>query len=370
MTTFTHVVLAALTFGASASAQAHLEFGNVAPGSGTVELRVDGARAASLDYLDFGKLHHSNGPLVVEAITESGDTLAQASFRLVPESGVKPMLLLVGNGEERPYELRLFQHGYAEEGRPWIADVGNGALVAVHHLAPVPPPEHDPARPWTVQTHCEGNTPGGGGFDGGGVYGEDDWYFGTMRGMVWSAQHAFNQCTLAINRVGIGTLELAAPFSQSSTLRMMLVGDGRSENFQIVAVENGVLVGAGAVAEPKPIAVTRSQDIWYDINRPAQAVTLYETPDGQGLLGFWFTHDTLGRPTWFHLDGGPIGYPGQWELTLYRMHAQATPIEEVGRARLFYLDCNNADLRVLSGDREHTLRLRRSMQVTSCASFD
>lgn len=349
------------------AAATELQLGNAAPGSGDVVLYIDGQPAAELGYLEFAQLTRVDGALRVEArARDSAAVLAQAQFVLAPEAGVEPLLMLLGNGVDRPFRITLFQHVLTETGRYSDSAAGQ-ALIAVHHASPFVDAAQGGAD-LDVEQLCQGSTPGrAGSFSFGAGYDEHDFHFGSMRGTTLSNSHANNRCTLTLISARTGTLQLTAPFAVGQTLRLMFVGDGRFEPLRLVAMAGGAIVASTGALPATPGAITRAEDVWYDLARPAQAVTIYEIAGGNDVLGFWLTHDADGQPTWFYFDGAATGLPGQRELQLYRLRTAGEPLVEVGSARLFYLDCNNAELRILSGEREfHTLRVRRSKPVDRC----
>jgi hypothetical protein len=169
-----------------------------------------------------------------------------------------------------------------------------------------------------------------------------------------------------------GAFDFSLPLGPG-TLRFLMVGDGTTEPTRVVVLQDGEKVRVASETAPAIGAVTRSEDFWFDLARPAQGLGLYELPGSEDVFGTWFTHDDDGEPAWYLLDGVATDIPGQREFAVYRLTREgaARSMAAAGSARLFYLDCNQAELRILLGDTDYvTLRIRRSREVAGCEALD
>lgn len=339
-----------------------LQLGNVAPGSGSVQFYVAGRELGPrLAYGEFATVSQAGGPFTVSAVRRNDDrVLATVRLELAPRDAVEPILVLTGNDTVQAYDLRLYQRAGLESDR-FVKALTN-ASVALHHLAPYAVPE---SNPWLEFEHvCSGSSAAGGSSNSSG----GTIRYGHARTLALNSRHDAWRCVLRIADSVFGAFEVPQPLSSERTTRFFIVGDGERAAFEVMVVERGKVVHRAGVTPPAPGAVVLARDLWYDLSRPAQAVSLYEIAGGQDTLGFWFTQGTGGLPEWFFFDGSATGLPGQRDLVVYRGTPGAPePLAAVGSARLFYLDCNNAEIRILSGERRFdTLRLRRSRAVSTC----
>jgi hypothetical protein len=344
-----------------------LQVGNVAPGSDTVQLYVGGRELGPrLAYGEFATVSQAGGEFAVSAVRRQDDrVLATVELELAPRDAVEPILLLTGNDAAQPYDLRLYQRA-GMEGDERNAKALSNASVALHHLAPYAVPE---SNPWLeFEQACAGSSAAGGSSNGSG----GTIRFGHARTLAFNSVHDEWRCVLRIADPVFGAFEVPRPLTSERTTRFLLVGDGERAPFEVLVVERGTVIHRAGANPPAPGAVVHARDLWYDLSRPAQAVSLYEIAGGQDTLGFWFTQGTDGLPEWFYFDGTATGLPGQRDLVVYRgTPGTAEPLTPVGSARLFYLDCNNAEIRILSGERRFdTLRLRRSRAVSTCELLD
>jgi hypothetical protein len=357
----------ALWLGGVASAHAYdMTLGHVAPGLDPVQIFInDEPVGPVLHYLEFAQVTGIEGDLRVEArSTIDGGSIARALMSLDPGEIVKPMLVVTGNGSTHERELRLYQ-GDAR----YVPGVNpNESAFGAHDLAPYAVQPDAPRATSTLQCQAR-NTAFSGGW--GGVSTQGSYGYSTINTFRLLGVEA--TCTLQIAHPVIGNFVVVAQVPSGHTVRAIVVGDGVLAPFAVVVVDDGAVVNAFQTATPTPGAVTFSEDIWYDVTRPAQSVTLYEQAGADAMSGFWVTHDAAGKPVWYFMDGVRTALPGQRDIALHRFSSDASkpPSSDAGTARLFYLDCNQAELRILSGEREfHTLRLRRSREVPGCELFD
>ena len=341
---------------------ATLDIGNVAPGAGEVRLVFAGSGGnAALDYLEFQRTEHALGPLEVTAIGAGDRVLAQGNFVLESRAQVDALLVLTGNGTtEMPYALRLYDG--VNDADTSSAKVESVAY-ALHHLAPFAGATTATAFEAVLtcaHLHADGN--------GGGSEGVRVTNYGHVFSGIFTSDGDTLSCRLKTAYPAFGSFDLETEASDG-TLRVLLVGDGLSEPARVLILQNGVVQRVAEESAPAVGAVLRSQDFWFDLARPAQGVGLYEMPGSDDTFGTWFTHDEGGQPVWYFFDGHATDVPGQRDLVVYRPSkgAQGTALGVAGSARLFYLDCNQAELRVLLGSRDYfTLRLQRSREVSAC----
>jgi hypothetical protein len=341
---------------------ATLDLGNVAPGSGGVRLAfADGTSSSSLSYLQFVRVDRPRGRVDVVAIGAADRVLAEAAFEFEPGPDVDAMLVLIGNGSpETPYELRLYD-GVGSSSADNKATIR--ATVGLHHLAPF-------AGATTVDDFeavapCE---------QAGNISASSASRvsrYGQNSTQSHVGEGGFT-CSLKTAHPGFGSFDLPTSLVDG-TLRFLLVGDGQYEPQRVLILQNGAVQRVASETAPAVGAVMRSPAFWFDLARPAQGVSLYELKDSDDVFGTWFTHDAAGKPIWYLFDGVATGVPGQRELMVYSpaRNGRTARLGAVGTARLFYVDCNQAELRVLLGDGGYfTLRLRRSREVIGCDALD
>ena len=376
----TRAPLATLLLLASAAASsATVDVGNVAPGSGEVRLMFAGQASPALPYLGFARIEHPTGPIQITAVGSGGRVMADAIFELQDTPDVQAMVVLAGNGSEQaPWRIRLFDGTRDGETVPSLpASISRstaksaavakatGSAVTIHHFAPfegaMDGGEFEAAAACrsqnsvgTLATPIRVSRYGDSVVT---VYQHDGDYACTFK----SADHRF------------GAFDFSMALG-SGTLRFLMVGDGASEPTRVVVVQDGRVVRVASETTPAIGAVTRSEDFWFDLARPAQGVGMYELPGSGDVFGTWFTHDDDGEPVWYLLDGAATDIPGQREFTVYRLSSDggsARSMAASGSARMFYLDCNQAELRILLGDTDYvTLRIRRSREVAGCDALD
>lgn len=361
---FATLSLALLAAGAQA---ANLDLGNVAPGAGNVRLSIGGTDGAvGLGYLEFERVQREPGPLQVTALGADDRVLAQASFAFAPTAGVDPMLVLSGNGSgETPFALRLYDGGTATGGTPAKADVS--VSVALHHLAPFA--GATTATDFEAVATCPNSDANG----GSGSFGSRVTRYGEGFTQAGFSSDGSMTCQLKTAHPAFGSFDLQVPVA-GGTLRFLLVGDGAHEPSRVLVMANGTVNLVSGESTPAVGAVLRSTAFWFDLARPAQGVSLYELPASNDVFGTWFTHDEAGQPVWYLLNGVATGVPGQRDLIVQAPtraggSGQAR-MATSGTARLFYIDCNQAELRVRLGREYYTLRLQRSREVVGCDALD
>lgn len=343
---------------------AALDVGNVAPGSGEIRLAFadESTSGPVLDYLEFERIERPPGPFEVVAFDPDNHVLAQATFEFEPTQEVPSMLVLIGNGSaETPYGLRLHDGSHDAD----MADETPArSAVALHHFAPF--------SGATAQEEFEAVASCN-------YLDADDSVSASARVLGYD-QDAIRllhgdgayDCNLKTANPAFGSFDIEVPLVDG-TLRFLLVGDGSHAPQRVLVLENGVVSQVVAESAPAVVAFTHSTAFWYDLTRPAQGVSLYELPGSDDVFGTWFTHDETGRPIWYLFNGVATGIPGQRDLVVQRpsRNGAVTRLGTAGSARLFYVDCNQAELRVFIGDRDYfTLRLRRSREVVSCEALD
>jgi len=346
--------LLALVFGGAQAAT--LDLGNVAPGAGQVRWLVDGQPAAgSLGYLAFARLERAPGTLHVVALASDERVLAEADVDLQPQGGEDALLLLTGNGsDEAPFALRFNDDAPAPEAKTVRAH------VAAHHAAP-----------FAGATGTEGFEARGACRSNGVTLGDVAvGRYGDSESMALDVDPAGADCDFKTADPRFGSFDLQVAPLLAGTLRFLLVGDGVLEPPRVLVLQNGSVQQVAAESMPVVGTVLRSEDFWFDLARPAQGVSLYEIAGSDDVFGTWFTHDDSGKPVWYLLEGvASAGMPQQRELIVQQpQRSEArTALQSHGTARLFYVDCNTAELRILMGERDYyTLRLKRSREVMAC----
>jgi hypothetical protein len=205
-----------------------------------------------------------------------------------------------------------------------------------------------------------------------GLQATPDEFGASFTGLV-DATLATTSCRFRVADPVFGSFEITETLAAGTTTRFLMVGDGINEPTRVLVLGQSGAAFANPQLSPQPFAVARSVDLWYDVSRPAQGITLYELPGSDDVLGTWFSHDANGNPVGFYFDGIADIIPGQREMVVLKPSrgAEGLELEPVGTARLFYLDCNLAELRVLLGQNEfRTRRIRRSVEVGSCDAFN
>jgi hypothetical protein len=359
-------LLLALSFFIGGLAQAAtLDIGNVAPGAGEVRLSfAGGSSSAGLSYLEFARTEHPLGPLVVTALGAGDRVVAHGVFEFESHADVAAMLVLIGNGTaEAPYALRLYDG--LDDGRADTKAVQE-ASISLHHLAPF--------TGATTAADFEAVLPCAHTHIGSAGSGSSGSRVGRYEQSATSVFHgnANMTCNLKTAHPSFGSFDIPVVVS-NGTLRFLLVGDGLYEPKRVLVLENGVVKLVAAETAPAVAAVIRSTAFWYDLARPAQGVSLYELKGSDDVFGTWFTHDDAGQPVWYLFNGVATGVPGQRDLIVQaptRDGAGFASLGTTGTARLFYIDCNQAELRVQLGRDYFTLRLRRSREVIGCDALD
>ncbi len=359
-------VFAAAALALAMGAQgAELQVGNVAPASGRIQLLAEGAPLGpTLGYLEFSRVERALGSIRVQAVDSGARVLAEATVDMQSASLIQPMLVLTGNGTIEPYELHLYDGVRDSEGTP--AKAIDAATIALHHLAPyagAADPVATDANLICVDRSANGDE---------GSTGTKVLTYLDVATLPYTSRRDTHVCSFKLADPTFGSFDLSVPVVEG-TMRFMMVGDGESEPFRVLILQNGEVLRVAEQSAPAVGAVTRSDDFWYDLARPAQGVGLYEIPGGEDIFGTWFTHDPAGKPIWYFFDGVATDLPGQRELVLYRPSRgeQGNVMTAVGSARLFYLDCNQAELRIMLGEQDFfTLRIRRSRDVASCDALE
>ena len=359
--------LLALSFLFAGLAQAAtLDLGNAAPGAGEIRFAfAGGSPAVGLDYLEFYRADRPLGTLEVAAHGADNRVLAQSRFDFESRDQVDAMLVLIGNGTaETPYELRLYD-GVADD-RVAAAKSVTDASIHLHHLAPFAGATSTPDfEALLTCPHVDSDGSGGGSF-GSRVLAY------RQRGTNVFSGDADMTCRLKTAHASFGSFDLPIGVS-NGTLRVILVGDAINEPPRVLMLQNGNVLGVASETAPAVGSVMRSTAFWYDLARPAQGVSLYEIKGSGDVFGTWFTHDERGQPVWYLLNGVATGMPGQRDLVVQapaRDGAGFARLGTSGTARLFYVDCNQAELRILLGRDYFTLRLRRSREVIGCDALD
>lgn len=351
---------------------ADLQIGHVAPGAGRVAIFADDVPlTAALDYLDFETVDLDKGTHMLQARdTGTGAVLAEYLLAFSPEAKVLPLLVLAGNGQDVPLEFLDYQR--QGEGSLAPSKVLENGIYGGHVLAPYPGSLDD--RTLDPQVVCASRSATGGGEEYGFNLGGMLLGFGASQTVEIDSRHESTICTLSISHPVVGAFRVDGTMLSQQTLRMLLVGDGFNAPFQVVVTRDGELVQVADALQPNIGGVIRSPSFWYDRSRPAQGITLYEIPGSPHVFGTWFTHTGEGAPVWYFLDGSANGLPGQRDVVVLKSQRDAdAAMEVVGSARLFYLDCNQAELRVVLGNdfsNYRTLRLRRSREISACEVFD
>ena len=346
-------------------------FGNLAPGAGNVVLRVDGqSRSSALGYLDFAASEvagsaASPASVTVSAVSaETGAVLATDLLVVAPDALVEPMLVFAGNGADQPYRLHLYQNRGSESVAPKALE---NAVVGFHSVAPYAASSTDESD---AVLKCSGTANG--------ISTASSTIDFATAGYGRSNVFAFGSpandtiCQLLLDGPTVGSFDLQAAPQSGRTLRFFLTGDGSIEPFRVLAVIGADIVAVAGDDTPAPGAVLAANAFWYDEARPAQGITIYEIPDSPDVFGTWFTHDVDGKPIWFTFNGVVGDLRGQRDLLVNRPgRGTDAPPTRAGSARMYYLDCNHAELRVVLDPSDlRTLRIRRSREVQACDALD
>lgn len=370
---------------AGSAAAAPLDIGNVAPGAGQVSIQVNGVEVGgALEYGDFLRWDTLDSALDVQVTRLSdGNELFRDRFVLRPRGFGAPMLVFAGNGNETPWSVYLQEDGFAlrtaaESRVERQAAVGrwNYRLVGIN-LAAQLRDNPDPAAMLSCQTVA------------GGRFSSEQ-----IGGVIGTYAQSTSLPMFGMDPVDLGDptyrdrrqqcrwrllgdlprIEVQGPPRQmlGSVTRVLAIGDGRSEPLSLIEVVDGVVTArSSATPSSDNDNAARSRHLWFDQDRNAQSVSLFEVGAAGLTLGTWQTFAANGRPTWYFIEATAGATPGRRDVLLRkRDRADAEGMSDIGSGVLLYLDCNSAELRLAfdNGERR-TLRLRRSREVSSCGSI-
>lgn len=348
------------------TADESLHLGNLAPttpGTGGVLMRIADQEIA-LAYRAFAALDLPRGEYLVQAFdAATGMLLAQEDIDFRPQPVLTPVLFLAGDGDVQPYRIifeQLAEAGGAAQPPDLIA-----AGFVFHHAAPVVA-DADALR-IRVELECDGDPrvlPSSSGA-------EVD-YLGRWSG--YDELPSGIVCDLQVGNALVGgfQLPLRTP-TEVFTRRAFLIGDSRGRPLQVLLLDGSAQVDLVDAAAPQPRPLSSSRDQWFDVRRPDQGFSLYEVGGTGIVFGTWFSVGTDNEPIWYYFEGAKVQGIGRRDMTLFlgsRVDG-AQDLQPVGSGRLQYVDCNEAEFRVLIGASDfRTVRLRRSRPVSFCPVFD
>lgn len=364
---------------------APLDIGNVAPGAGAVTITVNGVDVG--DTLAYGEFLRWDTPATTLDVrvtrVEDGSELFRDRVVLRPRGFGSPMLVFAGNGSNAPWNAYLQEDGFplrtaAESQVERQPSIGrwNYRLVGIN-LAAQLQDNPDPAAMLSCQTVA------GGRYSSEQIGGVIPRFaqaaslpmFGMEPVDLTDADYRDRQQQCRWRLLGdLPRIEVQGPPRQmlGSVTRVLAIGDGRSEPLSLIEVVDGV-VTARSTATPSSDNdnAARSRHLWFDQDRNAQSVSLFEVGAAGLTLGTWQTFAANGRPTWYFIEATTGDTPGRRDVLLRKRERDNDEgMSDIGSGVLLYLDCNSAELRLAfdNGDRR-TLRLRRSREVSSCGSI-
>lgn len=376
----------ALYLGFSFSALASwLDIGNVAPGAGAVAVRINNQEvASSLGYSQFHRIESTDSILEVQITRRSdGTELFRDRFHVRDIGFGSPLLALVGNGVEEPWTVLLHDDGFGFRtalqsrgiGIPSV-DPWNYRIMALNVS-----PTFAREREAQVSLRCQ--TVAGGGYAShliSSVFGR----FGTARSYPRLGSNPVNlgdpqfgnrrhQCHWRLLG-SIPPIEMLGAVRQmfGSVTQVFAIGDGKAEPIALIEVVDGAVTArSSALPSAGNANPAKSRDIWFDQDRSAHSIAMFEIPATGLTLGTWQTFASDGRPTWYMIEATASSTLGRRDVLLRELQPGAAGgVRDVGLGVLRYLNCNSAELRVvLDGGGQRTLRLSRSLEVSSCGGI-
>jgi hypothetical protein len=362
------LVVLSLSLPGSATAQETLYIGNLAPAADADLVRVEiGVASVELRYRQFAEIPLATGEHSVRAVAVGdGRVLASLDIVLRPDLGLTPVLYLAGDGSLRPYRL-AFDQMLRPEGVPPPGFAARQSF-AVHHE--VIGTASSPTSEVRLEADCEGLAqplPPGLGF-----FSTELEYAGIWYDELTSLGAIACETALASPAIGGFRFELEqAP--DLSTRRVFLIGGAGLAPAQVLVVDGAEQVALLDLPPPQPRALAGSRDHWFDVVRPDQGLSLFEVGGTGIVFGTWFTLDAGSNPLWFYFEGAKVQGIGRRDITVFlgERSGGAQTLTPIGNGRLQYVDCNEAEFRVLLGGTDfRTVRLRRSQPVSFCPVFD
>lgn len=359
------------TLAPAAASAATLTLGHTAPGIDDVRFRINGTvLTAPADYLDFSTLEITGTSVLIEALDAADDsviasTIMPTTFDPVP---YEPAVMLAQAHPDAAPELIALPRGDRAPSATKAVDPANAHGLQYVDLATRA--THANIENTQVERRCVTRRPNGGQSV---LTGQGGSRFGASSYGVYYPSEGTTICTYSVRANDLGALQVDAPPVATRTTRFLLVGDGDIAPHSLVALV-GTQIVAQADGAPLVIgAMLESEDFWFDITRPSQGLSLFDMPAGDVIFGTWYTFAQDGTPRWHFLDGSAENLPGRRDVRIHEMsRAGGPPMAHVGSAKLYYLDCNTAELRFTLGDATdlRTLRVQRSMPVDTCNVFE
>ncbi|HRQ66147.1 MAG TPA: hypothetical protein PKZ76_15020 [Xanthomonadaceae bacterium] len=357
-----------LAWAGTAAAQETLYVGNLAPAADADPVRLEiGAVSVELRYRQFAEIALETGEHSVRAIAvHDGRVLASLDLLLRPDLGLTPVLYFAGDGSLAPYRL-AFDQMLRPEGVPPPGFAAR-QYYAVHHEAI----GSEPGGPRAVrlEADCERLAqplPPGLGF-----FSTELAYAQNWRDELSSLGDIACATALASPAIGGFRFQLE-PASGLSTRRAFLIGGAGHAPAQVLVVDGAERVALVDLPPPQPRALAGSRDHWFDVVRPDQGLSLFEVGGTGIVFGTWFTLDVDSNPIWFYFEGAKVQGIGRRDITVFlgQRTEGAQTLTPIGSGRLQYVDCNEAEFRVLLAEADfRTVRLRRSQPVSFCPVFD
>lgn len=373
----------------SSSAAAPLDFGHVAPGAGAIEVTINGeVIATDMTYREFQRVDIAgNGAHVRIRRRSDGEVLFDDHFGFRRDAFGAPLVVFFGNGQDRPFTAMAYVDGFGLVSpgashstliRPFMP---SRTKYRINGMNLAPAVASLPFGPRST-AYCKSVRGPGFAFERGyNVFrgyaqGESYLLLGTTVVDLDSAQTRSSEQQCRWRVIGDQPrIEVQTPprLMQGHSHHFMLIGDGRSEPLEIIAVVDAQVIATSGPATPTGNQrAAASRHLWIDEARQGHSVSLFEMGAGRLTLGTWQSFAADGRPVWLQIEGVTTAVPGRRDVILRRVRSAngAATTEDVGSGVLLYLDCNHAELRVAlaDGDRR-TLRLRRSRTVSSCGSI-
>lgn len=349
----------------------NVQVANLSPSAGPVDVFIDGESVAErLSYLAFANLALEPGPHELRVVQHPGtrNVLFSGTLMLREEARLEPLIILAGGSHGAAFEVFVSQsHSQLERPaetfmQPRWPDSDVPSTATAIDVAMLPPAAD---QRLTYDFSCET-----------GARVLSTMWFGkaTTIGLSIPMRQRDTPlaCDIGVFNDALGGLELATTTRRyQKTSRILLVGDGETREYELIEVIDGQITartGVPAVSIRPELDATFA---WFDVSRPSQAVSLFEIAAAEVVYGTWQTFTDEGQPSWYLLEGAHDGLPGRRDLLVRQLQdGEPKHFVTVGGGKLFYLDCNRAELRLmLDGDISRTLRIQRVRPVTNCSAL-
>lgn len=363
------VALAALS--PAVLSAATLTLGHTAAGVDDVRFRVNGTLVTEpAAYLEFAAIQIEGDSVLIEAL-DAGDDSVIASVTMpgvFDPAPYEPAVLLAQMHPDSTPELIALPRG---GGGMWVTNPGSGAQGArgIQYVDLATRATDAAVESTRKEQRCVTSRPNGG---QGVITGQGGSRFGSASYGVHFTGEGTTVCTFSVRAADLGAQQVDATPVAERTTRFLLVGDGDSAPYSLLALVGTQIIAQASGAPIVVGAMLESEDFWFDVTRPSQGLSLFDLPAGDVIYGTWYTFADDGTPRWYFLDGATESLPGRRDVRIYEMSRSGPPVTQVGSAKLYYLDCNTAELRFTLGDATdlRTLRVQRSVPVATCSVFE